>query len=188
MLRQSQTPIRTTSDGTIPYLWHWYRINGVLTTEDTVILIPFIHQSYVCFFLQTNSISSHQVKQRHPQTTLWNQCWTPPMTLQSFNNPNSIPLSTIQWRVRHKGNLTHVANSNEIRCGIHKENGHYIVNCTKEQWFDNQWRQQSIISVVPALAWPESPSFGLALGSLGFVTSQTKSKAKKLAWPGLALA
>ena len=162
--------------------------------HDTMVLpIPVshptsIHQSYVHFVLQTNSILSHQVKRWQPQTTLWHQNWTPSSTLQSFNNLISILLSTIQWRVRHEGNLTHVANSNEIRCGIHKENGHYIVNCTKEQWFDNQWRQQSIISVVPALAWPESPSFGLALGSLGFVKSQTKSKAKQLAWPGLALA
>ena len=28
---------------------------------------------------------------------------------------------------------THVANSNKIRCGIHEEDGHNIVNCTKEQ-------------------------------------------------------
>ena len=32
-------------------------------------------------------------------------------------------------------------------------------------------------SDVPALAWPESPSFGLALGSSGFVKSQAKPKA-----------
>ena len=87
---------RTTSDGTIPYLRHWYRINGISTTEDTAISIPSIHQSYVHFILQTNSISSSQVKRQHPQTTLWHQCWTPLMTLQSFNNPISIPLSTIQ--------------------------------------------------------------------------------------------
>ena len=129
----SQTRIQTTSDGTIPYFWHRYRINGILTTEDMAISIPSIHQSYVHFILQTNSISSHQVKQQHPQTTLWHQCWTPSMTLQSFNNLISIPLLTIQWRVRHEGNPTHASNSDEIRCGIHEEDGHYIVDCTKEQ-------------------------------------------------------
>ena len=67
------------------------------------------------------------------------------MTLQSFNNPISILLSTIQWRVRHKGNPTHVANSDEIRCGRYKEDGHYIIDCTKGQWFDDQQGQQSII-------------------------------------------
>ena len=85
------------------------------------------------------------VKWQQPQTTLWNQNCTPSMTLQFFNNPISILLSTIQWRVRHKGNPTHVANSDEIRCGIHKEDDHYIIDCTKEQWFDDQWGQQSII-------------------------------------------
>ena len=45
-----------------------------------------------------------------------------------------------------------------------------------------------IISDVLALAWPESPDFGLALGSSGFVKSQARPKAKRLAWPGLALA
>ena len=109
------------------------------------ISIPSIHQSYVHFILQTNSISSCQVKQQHPQTTLWHQCWTPSMTLQSFNNPISIPLSTIQWRVRHESNPTHAANNNEIKCGIHEEDGYYIVDCTKEQQFDDQWEQQSII-------------------------------------------
>ena len=39
-------------------------------------------------------------------------------------------------------------------------------------------------SDVPALAWPESPGFGLALGGLGFVKSQARPKAKKLAWAG----
>ena len=38
-----------------------------------------------------------------------------------------------RWRIRHEGNPTHVANSDEIRCGIHKEDGHYIIDCTKEQ-------------------------------------------------------
>ena len=70
---------------------------------------------------------------QQPWTTLWHQNWTPSMTLQSFNNPIFILLSTIQWRVMHKGNPTHVANSNVIRCRIHEEDGHYIVNCTKEQ-------------------------------------------------------
>ena len=125
--------IWTTLDGTIPYLQHWYRINGISTADDTAISIPSICQSYVCFILQMNSISSCQVKQWHPQTTLWHQCWTPSTTLQSFHNPISIPLSTIQWRVGHEGNPTHAANSSEIRCGIHEEDGHYIVNCTKEQ-------------------------------------------------------
>ena len=37
-------------------------------------------------------------------------------------------------------------------------------------------------SDVPAPAWPESPGFGLALGGLGFVESQARPKAKKLAW------
>ena len=53
----------------------------------------------------------------------------------------------IQQKVRHEGNPTHASNSNEIRCGIHKEDGHYIVDCTKEQQFDNQRGQQSIIGV-----------------------------------------
>ena len=44
------------------------------------------------------------------------------------------------------------------------------------------------VSDVPAPAWPESPGFGLALGGSGFVKSQAKPKAEKLAWPGLALA
>ena len=48
MFRQSQTPIWTTSDGTIPYLQHRYRINGISTTDDMAILIPSIHQSYIC--------------------------------------------------------------------------------------------------------------------------------------------
>ena len=43
-------------------------------------------------------------------------------------------------------------------------------------------------SGVPAPAWPESPGFGLALGGSGFVNSQARPKAKRLAWPGLALA
>ena len=43
-------------------------------------------------------------------------------------------------------------------------------------------------SDVPALAWPESPGFGLALGSSGFVKPQARPKAKNLAWLGLALA
>ena len=43
-------------------------------------------------------------------------------------------------------------------------------------------------SDVPAPAWPESPGFGLALGSFGFVKSQARPKAKRSAWPGLALA
>ena len=42
-------------------------------------------------------------------------------------------LSTIQWRVRHEGNPTNAANSDVIRCGIHEEDGHYIIDCTKEQ-------------------------------------------------------
>ena len=133
MLRWSQTPIWTISDGTIPYLWHRYRINRISTTEDMAISIPSIHQSYVGFTLQTNSISSHQVEWQQPQTTLWHQNWTPSTTLQSFNNPISMLLSTIPWRVRHEGNPTHVANSDEIRCGIQEEDGHYIVDCTKEQ-------------------------------------------------------
>ena len=78
------------------YLQHRYRINRISTTEDLAISIPSIHQSYVHFILQMNSISSSQVKQRHPQTTLWHQCWTPSTTLQSFNNLISIPLSIIQ--------------------------------------------------------------------------------------------
>ena len=87
-LRWSQTRIQMTSDGTIPYLRHQYRINGISTTEDMAISIPSIHQSYVHFILQTNSISSHQVKWWHPPTTLWHQCWTPlttfnPSTIQS---------------------------------------------------------------------------------------------------------
>jgi hypothetical protein len=43
-------------------------------------------------------------------------------------------------------------------------------------------------SDVPAPAWPGSPGFGLALGGSGFVKTQAGPKAKKLAWPGLALA
>ena len=43
-------------------------------------------------------------------------------------------------------------------------------------------------SDVPAPAWPESPGFGLALGSLGFEKSQARPKAKSRAWLGLALA
>ena len=41
-------------------------------------------------------------------------------------------------------------------------------------------------SDVPAPAWTGSPGFGLALGSSGFVKSQARPKAKKLAWPDLA--
>ena len=46
----------------------------------------------------------------------------------------------------------------------------------------------SLISDVPAPAWPESPGFGLALGSSGLAKSEAKPKAKCRAWPGLALA
>ena len=35
---------------------------------------------------------------------------------------------------------------------------------------------------VLAPAWPESPGFGLALGGLGFVKSQARPKAKRLAY------
>ena len=95
VLRPSQTPIQMTSDGTIPYLWHWYRINGILTTEDTAISIPSIHQSYVRFVLQTNSILSHQVKQWHPQTTLWHLLNTvdEPSILQQFDFHPSQPFN-----------------------------------------------------------------------------------------------
>ena len=43
-------------------------------------------------------------------------------------------------------------------------------------------------SDVPALDWPESPTFGLALGGLGLRKLCTGPKAKSWAWLGLALA
>jgi hypothetical protein len=47
---------------------------------------------------------------------------------------------------------------------------------------------RNLPSDVPALAWPECPSFGLGLGSSGFVKAQARPKAKRGAWPGLACA
>ena len=60
----------------------------------------------------------------------------------------------------------------------------FHVECNQTGWV----QVLPLISDVPAPAWPESPSFGLALGGSGFVKSQARPKAKKLAWPGLALA
>jgi hypothetical protein len=45
------------------------------------------------------------------------------------------------------------------------------------------------ISDVPALAWPESPSFGLNLGGFGLrkLWARPKAKSMALAWPGFGL-
>jgi hypothetical protein len=47
-------------------------------------------------------------------------------------------------------------------------------------------------SDVPALAWPESPGFGLALGGFRWlwleeIVSQAQSQKSSLAWPGFGL-
>ena len=85
--------------------------------------------------LNNNSHKPHSDirTEHHRQPFNLSTMWSP-----SFSQP-------FNGEFRHKGNPTHVANSNEIRCGIHEEDGHYIVNCTNEQYFDNQWGQHSII-------------------------------------------